>query len=131
MSDLIGILPSSNDSIAHFAHLGGVLVGYSFVHYFEKNGISKSWGASQRKSQQTADIFSKVKDAFQSVQSNPKPFQTHSRSESYDRDKLHFYRSEVDTLLDKINQVGYLKLSDDERKRLEDASAYLKKFDSH
>ena len=49
----------------------------------------------------------------------------------YDHDLLKFYREEVDRLLDKINQVGYLNLNDDERKRLEEASEYLKQYDSH
>ena len=35
---LIG-LSSANDGVAHFAHLGGMLVGFLIIFYWKKKGV--------------------------------------------------------------------------------------------
>lgn len=128
ISDLAGVMPSAaGDGIAHFAHLGGVLVGFLYARHANSYiGHGRSWDSGQN---QSGDIFGKMKDAFESVKKKEPSFTSSHRDDSFDRDKLRYYRNEVDSLLDKINSVGYLNLSDDERRRLEDASAYLKRYD--
>ncbi|MCB0278221.1 MAG: rhomboid family intramembrane serine protease [Calditrichaeota bacterium] len=136
--DITGVLSSSGDGIAHWAHLGGVAVGLIYVRFFSPSPNSYGgggWrGPSYRSSGRGESVTEKMRDLFDSFGSEKKkPKMTYHQKETkaYDYDLLKFYREEVDRLLDKINQVGYLNLNDDERKRLEEASDYLKQYDSH
>jgi membrane associated rhomboid family serine protease len=93
----------SRDGIAHAAHLGGMLVGYIYLKYW--------------------DHFYKIKSKLQSTQKKSKP--TSNTSDQ----RVEEYRRRVDELLDKINRVGYLNLSDDEKEELEKVSKYLREHD--
>jgi len=44
-------------------------------------------------------------------------------------DKTEYYRKKIDDLLDKINRLGYLNLTDEEKKLLEEGSKYLREHD--
>ena len=43
--------------------------------------------------------------------------------------KTEFYRKKIDELLDKINKVGYLNLTEEEKKLLDEGSRYLREHD--
>ncbi len=45
------------------------------------------------------------------------------------KDKTEYYRRTIDELLDKINRVGYLNLTDEEKKLLEEGSKYLREHE--
>jgi hypothetical protein len=49
--------------------------------------------------------------------------------QSGDEEKVEFYRRKIDELLDKINRVGYLNLTDEEKELLEEGSKYLREHD--
>jgi membrane associated rhomboid family serine protease len=143
VSDLLGAMPGRSDGIAHFAHLGGVFVSFIYIKYFHSSSSRSSFGNqgwSPSNYSKNDDFLENLKDKFNSLFSSKqgeKDFTYHNSkkannpSNRYDPQMIKDYRDEVDILLDKINQVGYLQLSDDERKRLEEASTYLKKYDSH
>lgn len=128
---------AGGSSIAYWAHLGGVLVGFLYVKFVAPSPYSSrsSWGSSPYSESDSGSVTEKVKDVFESfVGEKKKPnmnYHETEKKEAYDYDLLKFYRGEVDRLLDKINQVGYLNLNDEERKQLEVASDYLKQYDSH
>ncbi|KAA3611305.1 MAG: rhomboid family intramembrane serine protease [Calditrichaeota bacterium] len=101
-----------SDGIAHAAHLGGFIVGYLYLRW--------------------RFLFDTVKGFFNSGVSNlssgsPKSKMSYTRGGS--GDKKDFYRKRLDELLDKINKVGYINLSEEERKMLEEASKYLEEHD--
>lgn len=129
ITDLMGT-SSSASGVAHFAHLGGALMGFVF---FKMYGNAQQYGNSRSKSSGFSDSMSSVFNNLKhKVQNSSNPNMTYTSNHSAgDPNKLRHYRKVVDELLDKINTVGYLKLSDDERRRLEEASDYLKKYDSH
>lgn len=139
--DLFGALPRAgveSSGVAHFAHLAGAAFGFIYVKYLAPVSTTyyQRWDGPRHQSHsQSPDMLQKLRNMFNTFggQRTDRPFQsTHtSSSGSVDREKLQFYRQEVDELLDKINAVGYLKLSDDERRRLEQASEYLKKYDTN
>ena len=126
--DLAGVLPNSgSEGIAHFAHLGGILASFIYVKYIDKRGYSGGQSSSNYSSKSMFDSFKK---SFKTAAKKPNMSYKNS-NDVYNVDKLKHFRKVVDELLDKINRVGYLQLSSEERRQLEEASDYLKKFDSH
>lgn len=89
-----------SDGIAHFAHLGGMVVGYLFLKMdWRLEGLLERFGSR----------FGK----------KPK-MKIHRGGKSDTTD----FRQRVDEILDKINQVGYENLTDEERELLRKASSY-------
>ena len=68
----------------------------------------------------------RLKNIFESRGSGKKNF---SGGSAYDQEKVEYYRHKIDELLDKINRVGYLKLTDEEKELLEEGSKYLREHD--
>jgi len=104
---LISGVAGSPDGVAHFAHLGGMLVGYIYLrtHIASplreiKNGIAQ-W---RRKKNMKVD---------------------RERRENLER-----LRRVVDTILDKANEVGMENLTSEEKYTLKKASKILKREDN-
>ena len=93
---------TSNTGIAHFAHLGGIVIGFI---YLKKNirlkYIIERWKRFRfnRRLRIIRDKQKKIKDS----------------------------KEQIDTILDKINEVGYENLTEEEKKILYRASIYLSK----
>ncbi len=94
-----GVIGSA-DGIAHFAHLGGMLVGYLYLK------IDWRWGA--------------LKKRFEDLQRKRRMRVIHKKEE--EREKL---RRLVDQVLDKANDVGMENLTRDEKLLLKRASKIL------
>jgi len=90
-----------SDGIAHFAHLGGMIIGYLFLRLDWRN---------QGFTEKIRSLFSK----------RPK-MKIHWKNQSDDFD----YRQRIDEILDKINDVGYDKLTEEEQELLRNASQYF------
>jgi membrane associated rhomboid family serine protease len=111
----LGFSNRPGDNIAHFAHLGGMLFGLALILYWrKKNGNYRTgnpWNQSFTK---------KIKNFF-----NRKPKMTvHKRPENdwdYNARKAEESK-EIDRILEKIKYSGYDSLSDDEKKKLFNAS---------
>jgi membrane associated rhomboid family serine protease len=100
--EFISSMAGSSSNIAHFAHLGGMLVGFLY--------LKSDWRITGLKSKISAFFFKKkIEKQWQ------------------DRAKEEKLMEEVDHILDKINKVGYDKLTRQEKKTLEDASQRLSK----
>lgn len=97
---------SQSSGIAHAAHLGGMLVGFIYLKYW--------------------DQFYKLKSMFHQQKTAKRPAKT---TMSGDNEKIEYYRKQIDEILDKINRVGYLKLTDEEKEMLEEGSKYLREHD--
>ncbi|MCI0530429.1 MAG: rhomboid family intramembrane serine protease [candidate division Zixibacteria bacterium] len=96
------------DGIGHFAHLGGMLIGYLY--------LKLDW--------RIGNFFRKIKQAGHSWQ---------ERSRQKKEEEKRMLLLEVDRVLDKINRQGMDSLTKGEKKLLDDASAILskKKEESH
>ena len=98
-----------SDGIAHAAHLGGIIIGYVYLKFWY--------------------LFYKLKSGLGGL------FQSSSKSDpgmKYTKggdDKTEYYRRKIDEILDKINRVGYLNLSKEEKDLLEEGSRYLREHD--
>ena len=101
----MNIAKPSGDGIAHFAHLGGMIFGFIY--------LKKDWFVF--KAHRTMNDFvprREKKEEFRPLQPLKK-----ERNEEM--------RAKVDAILDKINEVGYERLSQDEKDILLEASQYL------
>ncbi|MEE4311858.1 MAG: rhomboid family intramembrane serine protease [candidate division KSB1 bacterium] len=88
------------DGTAHFAHLGGMLVGYLYLKFgYRLNSLSSMFSGRSGKKKNMSVV----------------------REDPEEKDM----RREVDRILDKINDVGYEKLTDEEKKILRDASDHF------
>ncbi|MCL1934449.1 MAG: rhomboid family intramembrane serine protease [Candidatus Azobacteroides sp.] len=111
----MGIADRSGDNVAHFAHLGGMLFGIILILYWRKNNGNFRSGNSGNRS-----WTKKIKDFF-----NKKPKMTvHKRPENdwdYNARKAEESKK-IDHILEKIKYSGYNSLSEEEKKKLFDAS---------
>ncbi|MBU0520003.1 rhomboid family intramembrane serine protease [bacterium] len=105
--EFVMTLSYTQDGVAHFAHLGGMLVGL---------------------------IYLKGRPFFRTVTTNVKEKrQEHKEAIQIKFDArrmtdLEAIRNEVDYLLDRISRVGYDNLTEEERERLEEASRLLRLY---
>ncbi|MGQ9559066.1 MAG: rhomboid family intramembrane serine protease [Candidatus Oleimicrobiaceae bacterium] len=96
----LGSLFGSEGGVAYLAHLGGMVVGYLYLRRW-RMGSNLAAGARRWWRRRRA------------------------RAQQRRWQKMLYYRQRVDTLLDKINEVGYENLSAKEKKELKEASRYL------
>ncbi len=88
------------DGVAHFAHLGGALMGFVYLKY-NLRWRFRRWSPVDLMRRIKAEQMAKKREAGEKIM------------------------DEVDAILDKINQVGYENLSRKEKKILEKASDKL------
>ncbi len=105
---LLMTMGSAGDGIAHGAHLGGMVVGLIYLKY--------------------PYILSKIKSSVPDLTKSARK-SSHLKYTNGGEDKTAYYRGKIDDLLDKINRVGYLNLTDEEKKLLEEGSKYLREHD--
>ncbi|MFO7890083.1 MAG: rhomboid family intramembrane serine protease [bacterium] len=99
---LLGGISGSADGVAHFAHLGGMLIGYIYM----KKGLRFDW------------IINKYKEWKRRRKISV------DNQKREEREKM---KRIVDHILDKANQVGMENLTKDEKSFLKKASKILKK----
>jgi len=97
---IFGMFGGQN-GVAHFAHLGGMIVGFIY--------LKLSW----RTSLFGSDFFKRKKDEWE--------FQKLINK----RKKMLELRQTIDVILDKINDVGYENLTEKEKRTLKTASSLL------
>jgi len=96
---------AQSDGIAHAAHLGGLIVGYVYLKFGRlRYDLKRLFKSSPKKSRFTY-------------------------RQGGDDAKLEYYRQKINELLDKINRVGYLNLTQEEKELLEEGSKYLREHE--
>lgn len=131
---------TSVDGVAHFAHLGGIIVGIIVLLYWKSHDKRKSkkgndgyWTTSSTTSNSN---YNKGESAWDKLKKNmsggrtPKMRVTNVREENY---ADHSYNArkreeaeEIDRILEKIRRNGYQNLTDTEKATLFDASKRMK-----
>ena len=112
-----------NDSIAHSAHLGGLLFGWLAYRRLNQTNLSVQDAPRQASSSDADDARSIARDAY-AAEENSEGADNEVKSPS----KLTKgqARAELDTLLDKISAGGFGSLTVGEKRRLEELSARLR-----
>lgn len=118
---------ASNDNIAHFAHLGGMLFGWLLLRLWKRKAAMQTrfggWTEWERK-QAEPTLKERIRRGWNSLTGQTETRagnarHTATRQSDYEdniRDKQEEKR--MDEILDKINKSGYDSLSDDEKKEL-------------
>lgn len=109
--ELLSGLYGSNDGVAHFAHLGGMVVGFMLILYWtKKNSMSggylekiNNWFQNRRKPKMKVHYGEKEAD-----------YQYNARKKEN--------QEEIDRILDKVRKSGYESLTVDEKKKLFESS---------
>jgi len=90
----------NKDNVAHFAHLGGMLVGYVYLKLDWRTNMIAAWFEKRNSS----------KEVIKKAQKRQ-----HEKN----------VRQNVDDILDRINEVGYENLTEEEKSTLKRASQFL------
>lgn len=128
---------TSIDGVAHFAHLGGILVGLSLLFFWRAQakrragGWESKYGSSARGTQYDKDegMWEKVKKGFGGSHA-PKMRVTNVREVNHADHEYNGQKAqdneEIDRILDKIRKNGYQNLSAQEKETLFNASKRMR-----
>lgn len=101
------MMSQTNDSIAHFTHLGGVLAGFIFMNFFYRIPFWEKWFQPKRKKQHS--------------QHNSSEKVLEGEVGYLDQDK------QMDAILSKVNKEGVSSLTESERQYLLKAGERLRR----
>jgi len=103
----------TSDGIGHFAHLGGMVIGYIY--------IKSDWRlTSLFRSQDTKFVLSRYLGYLRDLR-----YKHRRKAINKKREREQRLLERVDQILDKINLVGFDNLTKEEKKTLEEASQFL------
>ncbi|PDP68726.1 rhomboid family intramembrane serine protease [Prevotella intermedia] len=134
--ELFSAMGTSNDGVAHLAHLGGMLFGYLLIRYWRKHpysdgdfGMDKgrrffdnmrsNW--ENRTNRSAGNNQEGGNDGFQWNTTHTQQTQQPESDWDYNARKKK-EQEEVDRILDKIRKNGYDSLTKDEKQKLFDSS---------
>lgn len=123
---------TSNDNVAHLAHLGGMLFGWLLLHMWRKRTQRKTWGNggwtqwTEAPSQQGPTLMQRIRTWFNMPSSGnqtgsvgnahhapQRPETDHEYNERRKRDE-----ERMDEILDKVRRSGYSGLTREEKEEL-------------
>lgn len=110
--ELFSGLSSSNDGVAHFAHLGGMVVGFLLILYWSRGNGRIAGG-----------YIDKIRKFFKQKQKPKMKVHYGERNADYQYNaQKKEDQAEIDRILDKLRKSGYESLTVDEKKKLFEAS---------
>lgn len=129
--ELFSAIATTNDGVAHLAHLGGMLFGYILIKYWRKhpfmdgNGFGKQGGGWQNTGRKRKNWggFGKNWGGFDVLKGKKNAGET-TRQETDWEYNAHkkATQEEIDRILDKIRKSGYDSLTKEEKQTLFDSS---------
>lgn len=122
---------ASNDNIAHFAHLGGMLFGFLLLRYWRRANERRqaawqnSWGTAPQK----PSFAQRVKNWWGNIFQNSRPARPGNARHTATRQSDYEYNmnrhaeeqrreARMDEILEKIKKSGYENLTEDEKREL-------------
>lgn len=118
--ELFSAMSTSNDGVAHIAHLGGMVVGYIIIRYwkaqYQRNNGFRGWDGYEVGTR--VSVWEKLRNWFGKFTEKK-----HSNS-GYDKQeknsKQDNTQSEIQRILEKIKRSGYDSLTAEEKRKLFD-----------
>ena len=123
--ELFSAISTSNDGVAHLAHLGGMLFGFFLIRYWKKHPYSGFGDYGMSKGQQFFDRMRtnwEHRNSGQRQSGNQRTQQTRKESDWDYNARRQTEQAEIDRILDKIRKSGYDSLSKAEKQKLFDSS---------
>lgn len=133
--ELFSAIGTSNDGVAHLAHLGGMLFGFILIRYWKKHPYSGYGDFGMNRGHQ---FFDRMKNSWEqrggrdtrnATNGNSGAWtNTFQSSDANNRSDWDYnahkkqQQEEVDRILDKIRKSGYDSLTKDEKQKLFDSS---------
>lgn len=122
--ELLSALGQSNDGVAHFAHLGGMVVGFFLLLYWRNGNGYGGYGNSYRTKNSLSQWWKGIKNKFRKTD---RTRFTINQGGKFDADMEYNARKkeqeeEMDRILDKIKKGGYNALTEEEKRKIFDAS---------
>ncbi len=133
--ELFSAIGTSNDGVAHLAHLGGMLFGFILIRYWKKHPYSGYGDFGMNRGHQ---FFDRMKNSWEqrgghdtrnATSGNSGAWTNTSQSSDANNRSDWDYNAhkkqqqeEVDRILDKIRKSGYDSLTKDEKQKLFDSS---------
>ena len=123
---------TSPDGIAHFAHLGGILVGAVILFLWKMQEKRHTQDGNYWTSSSTNSHYDKEESSWQKLwhKRTPKMRVTNVRETNYQEHEYNERKrqnnEEIDRILDKIRKNGYQNLSDSEKATLFNASKKMR-----
>ena len=133
--ELFSAIGTSNDGVAHLAHLGGMLFGFILIRYWKRHPYSGYGDFGMNRGHQFFDRMKNTweqrggRDTRNATNGNSESWSNTSQSNNannrsdwdYNAQKKQ-QQEEVDRILDKIRKSGYDSLTKDEKQKLFDSS---------
>lgn len=127
--ELMSAFSRSNDGVAHFAHLGGMLFGLALLLYWRNSGGNNRnrYGFYDKTydyrngSNRFRKWFSNLKSRFQKPQFKVHKGGKYDQDMSYNKQEKE-RQEDLDRILDKVKSKGYDGLTEEEKKKLFDFS---------
>ncbi len=121
--ELLSALGNSGDGVAHFAHLGGMIFGFLLILYWRRNGGGGYYGNDASGSGRRQTWFSGGRDRFSSFHKPGLTASAGDRKEDYEYNaRKKAEADEMDRILEKVRKSGYASLTEEEKRKLFDAS---------
>lgn len=133
--ELFSAIGTSNDGVAHLAHLGGMLFGFILIRYWKKHPYSGYGDFGMNKGHQ---FFDRMKNSWEqrggatshtNANGSRESWTDASHNNTTDNNSDWEYNArkkqqqeEVDRILDKIRKSGYDSLTKEEKQKLFDSS---------
>ena len=133
--ELFSAIGTSNDGVAHLAHLGGMLFGFILIRYWKKHPYFGYGDFGMNKGHQ---FFDRMKNSWEQRGGHDNRNTMTGASDSWTNTSHHNtadsksdwdynaqkkqQQEEVDRILDKIRKSGYDSLTKDEKQKLFDSS---------
>ena len=133
--ELFSAIGTSNDGVAHLAHLGGMLFGFILIRYWKKHPYSGYGDFGMNKGHQ---FFDRMKNSWEqrggatshtNANGSRESWTDASHNNTTDSNSDWGYNArkkqqqeEVDRILDKIRKSGYDSLTKEEKQKLFDSS---------
>ena len=123
--ELFSAINTSNDGVAHLAHLGGMLFGFILIKYWQKHPYSGYGDFGPQKGSQVFDNMRSYWEKRKNQQANSsqqRSEQTRHESDWQYNQRQNEEQAEIDRILDKIRKSGYESLTKAEKQRLFESS---------
>lgn len=121
--ELLSALGNSGDGVAHFAHLGGMIFGLLLILYWRRNSGGGYYGNRSSAAERLKKWFAGGRDRFSSYRKPKMNVFMGERKDDYEYNaRKKAEAEEIDHILEKVRKSGYTSLTEEEKRKLFDAS---------